>query len=206
VYTVPNATIDATLLKPGYFGTVTFDFLLRDSSGYVWLAERLGDASENGRTEPERDDPDEGTDVVELVDAIQVQIWYDRDGDSLMDDDGPGAGEGIPFEGTLVEVLDGLAMGGGVPLDGDRGIAYDEVVVIDGEPIPADGADPTRECFSPSPTPHCIGFRRELPVDHGNDVQSDSVRFDLELYTEQCRHSDGTGMNDEPVGDDEPAL
>jgi hypothetical protein len=28
-----------------------------------------------------------------------------------------------------------------------------------------------------------------LPIDHGNQVQSDSVTFDLGFYTEQCRHN-----------------
>jgi hypothetical protein len=28
-----------------------------------------------------------------------------------------------------------------------------------------------------------------LPIDHGNEVQSDSVTFDLGFYTEQCRHN-----------------
>jgi len=30
-----------------------------------------------------------------------------------------------------------------------------------------------------------------LPIDHGNQVQSDSATFDLGFYTEQCRHNDG---------------
>jgi hypothetical protein len=40
-----------------------------------------------------------------------------------------------------------------------------------------------------------------VPVDHGNEIQSDSATFDLGLYAEQCRHNDGSGMNDEPTGD-----
>jgi hypothetical protein len=31
-------------------------------------------------------------------------------------------------------------------------------------------------------------------VDHANEIQSDSVRFDLGFYTEQCCHNDGSGM------------
>ena len=33
-----------------------------------------------------------------------------------------------------------------------------------------------------------------LPINHGNQVQSDSATFDLGFYTEQCRHNDGEGM------------
>ncbi|MEF8856523.1 MAG: hypothetical protein V5A16_03785 [Haloplanus sp.] len=40
-----------------------------------------------------------------------------------------------------------------------------------------------------------------MPIDHGNEIQSDSATFDLGLYAEQCRHNDGSGMNDEPTGD-----
>ena len=81
----------------------------------------------------------------------------------------------IVAQGSLREVLTQLAAGNGVPLD----------------------ADPTtdaRNCFTDSPTVHYLGFAWELPVDHANEIQSDSVTFDLGFYTEQCRHNDGSGM------------
>ncbi|MFB6109222.1 MAG: SipW-dependent-type signal peptide-containing protein [Haloplanus sp.] len=42
-----------------------------------------------------------------------------------------------------------------------------------------------------------------LPVDHANEVQSDTVEFDLGFYTEQCRHNDGAGMNNAAVSPSE---
>jgi predicted ribosomally synthesized peptide with SipW-like signal peptide len=51
----------------------------------------------------------------------------------------------------------------------------------------------TRECFTASETDY-IGFAWWLPVDHANEIQTDSVAFDLGFYTEQCRHNDGSGM------------
>jgi hypothetical protein len=33
-------------------------------------------------------------------------------------------------------------------------------------------------------------------------MQSDRATFDLGFYTEQCRHNDGSGMDDAPVDDD----
>ena len=108
----------------------------------------------------------------------------------------------VLFQGSLRDALTLLSMDRGLPLDGLPGTFFDEVQ--DGAPAP--GADSKRECFTPSPDRHCIGFKWELPVDHGNEVQSDSVRFDLGFYTEQCRHNDGSGMNDEPVDGDELAL
>ncbi|MGQ4555645.1 SipW-dependent-type signal peptide-containing protein [Halobellus sp. GM3] len=44
-------------------------------------------------------------------------------------------------------------------------------------------------CFEPS-TDHYIGLAWWLPRDVGNEVQGDSVAFDLGFYTEQCRHND----------------
>jgi predicted ribosomally synthesized peptide with SipW-like signal peptide len=46
------------------------------------------------------------------------------------------------------------------------------------------------ECF-PNSTTAYIGFEWWLPVDHANEIQTDSVSFDLGFYTEQCRHNDG---------------
>jgi predicted ribosomally synthesized peptide with SipW-like signal peptide len=90
--------------------------------------------------------------------------------------------------GTLGEDLAALSSGQGIPLDGALRSDFDEL----------GGADVagTRECFSPGGTHH-VGFAWYLPADVGNEVQSDSVTFDLGFYTEQCRHNDGEGMPDE---------
>jgi plastocyanin len=45
-------------------------------------------------------------------------------------------------------------------------------------------------CFE-GDTQHSLAFAWWVPVDHGNEIQSDSATFDLQLYTEQCRHNDG---------------
>ncbi|WP_380677689.1 vWA domain-containing protein [Salinigranum sp. GCM10025319] len=86
--------------------------------------------------------------------------------------------EDVFFLGTLRDALDFLS-GQGHPLDGD---------------IPAeDGGGTGRNCFSNS-NDHYIGFEWWLPINHGNQVQGDSVSFDIGFYTEQCRHNDGSGM------------
>jgi len=46
----------------------------------------------------------------------------------------------------------------------------------------------------PGATTQCIGFEWTLPADVGNEIQTDSVGFDLSVYTEQSRH------NDDPQG------
>jgi predicted ribosomally synthesized peptide with SipW-like signal peptide len=185
--------IDIADVKPGDFGEVTFDFALCDNPGYVWLNGSLRDASENGLTEPEADDPDEEAGVVELLDEIRVTVWYDsgnnvlEDTESIVTDrefgETPSSSaiavsgdDRIVAQGTLREVLTQLSVGSGIPLD----------------------ADPTtdgRDCYTNSPTVHYVAFRWELPVDHANEIQSDSVTFDLGFYTEQCRHNDGEGLS-----------
>jgi hypothetical protein len=102
-------------------------------------------------------------------------------------------GEKAFFRGSLRELLSTLGMGSnGIPLDGNRTTPFDEV--------PGDGlhdespSDPTeRDCFVNSTT-NAIGLSWWLPVDHANEIQTDSVSFDLGFYTEQCRHNDGTGQ------------
>ena len=95
-------------------------------------------------------------------------------------------GEELIFRGSLRQSLSALADGNGIPLDGDRSTPFDE--------IGGDDDDPNRECFEPSPETHYIGLAWYLPVDHANEIQTDSVSFDVGFYTEQCRHNDGSGQ------------
>jgi predicted ribosomally synthesized peptide with SipW-like signal peptide len=70
------------------------------------------------------------------------------------------------------------------PLDGNRASEFTE--------FGGSGEDPSRECF-PAGVTHYIGFGWWLPETVGNEVQGDSVSFDLGFYTEQCRNNDGSG-------------
>jgi predicted ribosomally synthesized peptide with SipW-like signal peptide len=80
------------------------------------------------------------------------------------------AGEQIIVQGSLRDVL--AALEAGIPLDGNR--------------VEAD-----RQCFVNSTTQY-VGLAWTLPTDVGNEVQTDTLTFDLSLYAEQCRHNDGT--------------
>ena len=180
---IDRPVIDLDDVKPGDFGEVTFDFILCDNPGFVWLDGTLRAASENGLTEPEADDPDEEAGVVELLDVVQAAVWID-DGNNYQN------GTESPLAvGSIRNVLGMLGEGSlGTALNGD---------------IPAEeggGAAGARNCFSGG-TEHSVVFAWWVPVDHGNEIQSDSATFDLGLYAEQCRHNDGSGMNDEPTGD-----
>jgi len=166
-------------LKPGDFGEVTFDFVICDNPGFVWLTGALQNTSENGVTDPEGDDPDEG-EGVELLDTVQAAVWVD-DGNNLQNGD-----EEPVVIGSLRDVLGfgdrggtGTALNGALPASQGGGVA---------------GA---RNCFSAA-TVHSVAFAWWVPVDHGNEIQSDSATFDLGLYTEQCRHNQGEGISEFP--------
>jgi len=158
-------------LKPGDEGEVTFSLHLFDNPGYIWLGSSNQSHAEGGFTEPELDDIDEvdSRDTPpedregDLIDRIEATIWYD-DGDNQQQD-----GETTLVSGTLRTVL--CRLGAGLALD-------------------ADPSTETRDCFAGDTTRH-LGLRWSLPVDHANEVQSDSVTFDLGFATEQCRHNDG---------------
>ncbi|WP_338741347.1 vWA domain-containing protein [Haloplanus salilacus] len=97
-----------------------------------------------------------------------------------------GNAEKIVFRGTLEELETAFGTTEhGIPLDADGDPSFDEF---------ADDAetDPRRDCFLAGAT-YCFGFSWWLPLDVGNEVQSDSVTFDLGFYTEQCRNNDGGG-------------
>ncbi|PAU85472.1 hypothetical protein CK500_02030 [Halorubrum salipaludis] len=93
--------------------------------------------------------------------------------------------EKVIMEDSLGNVLDALADGNGIPLDGNRSTIYDEFA------DPADDAD--REAFRGDGVMHCIALSWELPFDVGNEIQGDTLGFDLGFYTEQERHNDGSG-------------
>ncbi|WP_240729980.1 SipW-dependent-type signal peptide-containing protein [Halalkalirubrum salinum] len=61
-----------------------------------------------------------------------------------------------------------------------------------GEIPPVENGD---RCFLNSTTAY-IGFEWWVPTDVGNEIQTDSVMFDLSFYTEQCRHNDNPDPRD----------
>ncbi|RJX48215.1 SipW-dependent-type signal peptide-containing protein [Halonotius pteroides] len=93
--------------------------------------------------------------------------------------------EKVIMQDSLATVLTELADGNGIPLDGNRATIYDELT------DPAD--NPDREAFRGEGVMHCVALSWELPFTVGNQVQGDTLGFDLGFYTEQERHNDGAG-------------
>ncbi|TKX84916.1 hypothetical protein EXE43_16360 [Halorubrum sp. SS5] len=93
--------------------------------------------------------------------------------------------EKVIMDDTLANVLAALADGDGVPLDGNRSTLYDE---LNDAPDDAD-----RDAFRGDGVMHCVALSWELPFDVGNEIQGDTLGFDLGFYTEQERHNDGAG-------------
>jgi predicted ribosomally synthesized peptide with SipW-like signal peptide len=177
----PRPVIDLEDVKPGDFGEITFDFLLCDNPGYVWLEGTLQNASENGVTEPEADDPDEESGVVELLDVVRAAVWID-DGNNYQN------GDEEPFAlGSLREIL-GM-------VSGSNGTALNS-----GSDAEQYGGTGEQGCFAGGER-HSLAFAWWVPVDHGNEIQSDSATFDLGFYTEQCRHNAGGRFSTFEVSD-----
>ena len=78
-------------------------------------------------------------------------------------------GEQKIFEGSMADFF-GSFLADGHPLDGDR---------------QEEGRQPY-----PGATTKCIGFEWTLPAEVENEIQTDSVMFDIGLYAEQSRHND----------------
>jgi len=99
--------------------------------------------------------------------------------------------EEVFFNGNLRAALDEMMAndGRGIPLDGDRTTTFDEVSDPEN--------DPNRDPFTGAGVTHCLGFQWWLPVDHANQIQGDTVAFDVGFYAEQSRHNDGAGQTPE---------
>lgn len=87
------------------------------------------------------------------------------------------SGEEVIFRGSLRQALNELSTGDGIPIDAEPG---------------SEG----RSCF-PGLQTSCVGFAWHLPAEVGNQVQSDTVSFDLGFYAEQCRNNDGAATEAE---------
>ncbi|WP_255150865.1 hypothetical protein [Halorarius halobius] len=166
----PVVTFDGVL--PGDSGTATFRLTQaapgRDVEGErpplrVRLRPRVTANAENGLTEPERMAGDTTPERGELLDSVDARLWRD---DGVLGS-GVGACNGRHEEGEPL-----LAEGSLRELDTDSGIVLA-------------GPGGARDCLSPKAT-LCVGLEWSVDSNVGNLVQGDSLRFDLDFYTESC--------------------
>lgn len=174
---------ELTDVKPGDSGLLTFCPRIETNPAYLWLCGEITSSAENGYTEPEPEDENgEG----ELGENIQVTVKYcdvaDDIGESFDPDDVSGTVD--VWSGTFAELMS--AVQNGVPLDGDGEAA-------DGGGFDAPG---DQACFAGTDAAEadnpCLCLDWEVPTDVGNEIQGDSMAFDLEFHAEQCRNNDGT--------------
>jgi predicted ribosomally synthesized peptide with SipW-like signal peptide len=172
-------------VKPGDQGSLEFCFSLVNNPAYLWMKGALTGESENGTTEPEGDSPWE-TDGGELATYTRASLYYTGETSDSNDEDV------LITEGTLLGVLADLQRG--LPLHGDG----DPTAGVVDRPM-FDGGDSTEEPTDPT----CVRLDWHVPTWVGNEIQSDSLSFDLSFYAEQARNNDGTGdMTLVGTGDD----
>jgi predicted ribosomally synthesized peptide with SipW-like signal peptide len=149
------------------------------------------------------------------ADALEDETSYSSCADLTVNDVNQDAGTITLSTGNPIRVVS--VKGGN---EGEEIYVFDDQIVLDAVefetptnqnisnidvccPVDGDGGgqeNGDRECF-PNSTTAYIGFEWWLPLDVGNEVQTDSVSFDLGFYTEQCRHNDGSGMPPEEEDD-----
>jgi predicted ribosomally synthesized peptide with SipW-like signal peptide len=136
-------------------------------------------------TDPESENAYTGTDPAQIEAVFNSISEVILAGETVI----LGNGDGLhTSDVTLTEAMDIIERNDGmIPLDGDGNMAY------------GDGAtSENRDCFE-ARTGHCIGLRWWVPTTVGNEIQGDSVSFDMGFYAEQCRHNDGSGPETEPA-------
>jgi|GEM_PF-347611 len=180
----PAVTSELTDIKPGDNGVLAFCPRIETNPAYLWLCGELTANDENGINEPESE-VDSTPETGELAQNIVLDVDYCDLGDvGEAFDPGDVTKVADVWEGTLAEFL--TAIETGVPLDGDANSGDGETGFL----APGDQA-----CYVGSDagsTNHCLCIAWEVPTDVGNEIQSDSLTFDLEFHAEQCRHNDGT--------------
>jgi len=151
-------------VKPGDDGTLEYCFSIVNNPAHLWAGGELTANDENTVTEPEASADAENNDPNGSIEGDgELADAIQVTLGSCGDADVPG----LPIQGTLAEVLDQLNEEG----------AYLGVF---------DGGDSSEE-----PTDErCICLEWEVPTDVGNEIQSDSVAFDVIFHAEQERHNE----------------
>ncbi|WP_281193557.1 vWA domain-containing protein [Halorubrum sp. F4] len=140
----------------------------------------LGDMASDPTDYPDIDQFAYDADVSDVVSKFQEIGGVVGGGEQLILGKGDGEHDDHVTLAEAMAIMD--RNDGMVPLDGTADMGY------------GDGpTSPERDCF-PAGAQKCIGMKWWVPTSVGNEIQGDSVEFDIGFYTEQCRHNDGSGQ------------
>ncbi|MGQ4555641.1 SipW-dependent-type signal peptide-containing protein [Halobellus sp. GM3] len=177
--TADGEAVTATLgdVKPGDNGIIAFCPRIQTNPAYLWLCGELTSSQENGYTEPE---PEDNNGEGELEENIHVDVNYCNVGE-IGDTFGPEdvTTEATAWSGSLAELL--AMIQAGIPLDGGA-------IVPEGGSFPMPGEQAE---FDPDGN-YCLCLDWKVPKTVGNEIQGDSLQFDIQFYAEQARHNNGT--------------
>ena len=176
-------------VKPGDGGFLAFCPKVVDNPAWLWAGSSGLTDFENGYTEPERSadpdadsstaltDDDPGAGEGELSENIQVTVEYcsyDGSGDRGDPENYTTIRElNNPDDYTLADLI--LDLQTGFLLDGDTDTSGTQ-------------AYPASDTSSDQVGP-CLCVKWDIPADVGNEIQSDSVEFDIQFAAEQERNN-----------------
>jgi len=175
-------------LKPGDSGKLVFCPKIVDNPAWLWVGSSGVTDYENGQTEPEADidntgggsldTPQSGEGEGELSEAIQVTVSYCELGPEPGEEVGPDDFEVIrelnnPEDYTLADLV--MELKKGFPVDGDDGTSG--LQAYPSSPNNSTQAGP------------CLCIEWELPIEVGNEIQSDGVGFDITFAAQQRRNN-----------------
>lgn len=190
-------------VKPGDWGIICFDIDIGDNPGYVQVRTENLESSENGYSEPEPtdgnetsmtgdfNDPSVSDGAGELQDKILATVWNDYGGGDRTALSGLDGTTNVAGGGQS-EAWDPSRDEGGV-VDSDTHYttlqeAYDTyntgVTIRDGAGDPL-AIEDDGENFN---SEFCLLL--EIPSEVGNEIQGDSLSFDLVFDAEQTRNND----------------
>jgi predicted ribosomally synthesized peptide with SipW-like signal peptide len=193
-------TYDVVDLKPGDSGTLAFCPKVVDNPAYLSVSSSGVTDFENGQTEPEQDADDDnpfgispapdlgslnngtndGAGYGELSEAIEVtvsyagNVSYDSANDEITCTDTRELNnpDGYTLNNLVTDLGYGFPLDGNEPNDGD-----DSIDAYPGSSGPDDQQGP------------CLCIEWEVPVDVGNEIQSDALELDFTFSAEQARNN-----------------
>jgi predicted ribosomally synthesized peptide with SipW-like signal peptide len=161
-------------VKPGDSGWFQFCFELNTNPAYLWTCTTQTADEENGQNEPEIEAEGPDTDGLgELDDAILVDVYYAEE-------------DGTPIAGG--ELASGVTLAGALAaFENGRALNFDATDENPGDQTPYAPSSAPGELTGP-----CVRFDWTLPIETGNEVQSDTLAFGLDFHAVQARNTDGT--------------